>query len=196
MLAFAETLKKETVQKYVYLFYEREFVPKIEPNLLDTYTGTVPGPAGHQPNDQRHLRFLPERRPLRRRPGQAGLRRRLPGHPLPHDHDPAQAKLVRPLHRTIGGHLFARFRRWPGPPAGYRRNFGQPRRPHARRHGSVRELLPALLFAEKLRPRRKIPRTHRPGEEPRRPGRPPGRLFRRRTSDKDRPRTGTCNPDR
>jgi len=38
MLAFADALKKETNQKYVYLFYEREFVPKIEPNLLRTYT--------------------------------------------------------------------------------------------------------------------------------------------------------------
>jgi hypothetical protein len=37
MLAFAEALKGETAQKYVYLFYEREFVPKIEPKFLMTY---------------------------------------------------------------------------------------------------------------------------------------------------------------
>ena len=37
MIAFAEALKRETSQKYVYLFYEREFVPKIEPKFLMTY---------------------------------------------------------------------------------------------------------------------------------------------------------------
>jgi hypothetical protein len=37
MIAFAEALKAETSQKYVYLFYEREFVPKIEPKFLMAY---------------------------------------------------------------------------------------------------------------------------------------------------------------
>ncbi|MBM3310639.1 MAG: hypothetical protein FJY80_03935 [Candidatus Aminicenantes bacterium] len=37
LLAFADVLKTEAGQKYVYMFYEREFVPKIQPRLLYQY---------------------------------------------------------------------------------------------------------------------------------------------------------------
>jgi hypothetical protein len=37
MLEFANFLKTEAGQKYVYMFYEREFVPKIQPRLLYQY---------------------------------------------------------------------------------------------------------------------------------------------------------------
>jgi len=37
MLRFADILKAEAGQKYVYMFYEREFVPKIQPRLLYQY---------------------------------------------------------------------------------------------------------------------------------------------------------------
>ena len=37
LLAFADVLKTEACQKYVYMFYEREFVPKIQPRLLYQY---------------------------------------------------------------------------------------------------------------------------------------------------------------
>jgi hypothetical protein len=37
LLDFSKFLKSETGQKYVYLFYQREFLPKIEPRILYTY---------------------------------------------------------------------------------------------------------------------------------------------------------------
>jgi hypothetical protein len=37
MIRFAELLKAEAGQKYVYMFYEREFIPKIQPRLLYQY---------------------------------------------------------------------------------------------------------------------------------------------------------------
>jgi len=37
LLDFSKFLKSEAGQKYVYLFYQREFLPKIEPRILYTY---------------------------------------------------------------------------------------------------------------------------------------------------------------
>ncbi len=37
MLAFADLLKKEPGQKHVYMFYQREYVPKIDPKVLYQY---------------------------------------------------------------------------------------------------------------------------------------------------------------
>jgi len=37
LLDFAKVLKNEEGQKYVYLFYQREFLPKIEPRILYAY---------------------------------------------------------------------------------------------------------------------------------------------------------------
>ncbi len=37
LLKFADLLKDKEGQKYVYMFYQREFVPQIEPNILNQY---------------------------------------------------------------------------------------------------------------------------------------------------------------
>ncbi len=37
LLNFSKILKGEAGQKYVYLFYQREFVPKIDPHIIDQY---------------------------------------------------------------------------------------------------------------------------------------------------------------
>jgi hypothetical protein len=38
ILEFPNILKKETGQKHVFIFYEREFIPRINPRMLDLYT--------------------------------------------------------------------------------------------------------------------------------------------------------------
>jgi hypothetical protein len=38
MLEFADLLKYESGQKYVFIFYEKEFIPMIEPSILQDYT--------------------------------------------------------------------------------------------------------------------------------------------------------------
>ncbi|MFC2156744.1 hypothetical protein ACFLT9_02785 [Acidobacteriota bacterium] len=37
LMSFAESMKKKPGQKYVFLFYQREFIPEIEPRILNQY---------------------------------------------------------------------------------------------------------------------------------------------------------------